>query len=1342
MIVDLDRAVRRLESNGQWSDPAPLSTYRYAPAYVLLGDPGAGKSIAFKRECRETHHAELVTARNFRAIYDTRRARSVETLFIDGLDEARAGGGDPRGPFDDIRARVREFAPRRVRLSCRELDWLGENDRSNLSKVAPGGELFVLRLEPLSRDEQRRIVEVRSGILDVEAFLAEAAERGVGGLLANPQTLVLLVQAVGENGEFPKGRTETFDRACLILAREPDDDHRIAAPLPHPGTLLDAAGRMCAVSLLSGSAGFALPDVSEADGFVHISVLGNKSDTAIRAAGTRLFAGVGNRRFAPVHANLAAFLGARYLAELVNGPVPRGRILSLLAGYDGAPPTPLRSLVAWLAALSPALRRSLIRRDPVAVLMYGDVRRFPPDHKSLLLDEVGAERTRLSGSFWPRSALEALATPDMEEPLRTLLRDPDRSDRRQTTLAVATEALRGAHPMPVLAADLLAVVRDPRWWPDTRVAALDAWIHSLAGNPARDERLREALGWIRDGSIKDDGSQILGTLLRKLYPRVLGPEEVWNYFGIPSQPLVGRFYKFWYELPDACPEDHLPAHLDYLAESGNASHNGLDLPRPSLLPVRFLARGIETHGEQVETARLTAWLRMELNEWRMFRPEDLDDHESTDQIRDWLAAHPKVQKAIIRFALRTDEFRAMESVQYQLNGLLYRSELPKEIGAWHLDEAVVAEDADLTTKHLMEFTRLLGRRPVAVDATLADARHRLRARPEALQILDSLLRSRLSEQHLSHRKHWQQVRARTIRPDVSLIRAVRSEEEELEHNCASPGLVHFLAQKYYEGRQVRESTGGHEHLVQALGGDERLADTALRAIRRTIERDDLPSAEKLVRLRRRNRMSWLEWPVLIGLGDRPVDEVLTLGDARLRAALACRLLQLGLAQQAAWYKRCVRARPDLVAEVLVLVGRALLASGETSVPDLQQLARDKDHAEVARQATLPLLRSFPARASDSQLVLLDALLWSGLVHLVTDGENSASFLRALVEGKARQRSTTRIARVRWLAAGLILDPERFQSELAEELRGSEKRIRSLARFCQPFGYEQPVRLTSATLEFLIRTLGSHGDPPIADLTVRTLDGIAVLLPRLIARLSQDQTRSATEALARLVADGRLSKWRPSIEAALDAQRVVRRDATFASPAPDKVIGALRDGPPANATDLQELVVDRLRRIGEEMRTTNANLWRQFWTEDKQRNRPKDEDACRDALLPLLQHRLPDGCDAQPEGQYAASRRADIWIASGAWNVPVEIKKNAHRDMWRAVRNQLLPRYANDPATDGLGIYLVLWFGPQHTAPAAKGPRPQAPEEMRDRLLDSLTPQERRRAAVLVMDVTPPRPAKR
>ena len=52
------------------------------------------------------------------------------------------------------------------------------------------------------------------------------------------------------------------------------------------------------------------------------------------------------------------------------------------------------------------------------------------------------------------------------------------------------------------------------------------------------------------------------------------------------------------------------------------------------------------------------------------------------------------------------------------------------------------------------------------------------------------------------------------------------------------------------------------------------------------------------------------------------------------------------------------------------------------------------------------------------------------------------------------------------------------------------------------------------------------------------------------------------------------------------------------------------------------------------------------------------------LLSDLRTRLPTGVDAQPEGPYARDKRADIRVACGDFEVPVEIKKNRHRDLWR------------------------------------------------------------------------------
>lgn len=1332
MIVDVDRSVRQRKPNGNWSDPAPLSTYRYAPAYVLLGDPGAGKTTAFERERAATQGADLVTARDFRTIHGDAPSHPTETLFIDGLDEARAGGGDPRGPFDQIRLRLKQQNPKRIRISCRELDWLGENDRTNLGKVVPGGEVISLRLDPLNADEQRLIIGAHQRITDPGAFVMEAADRGLESLLTNAQTLSLLVRVVADNEAFPKGRTETFEEACRLLAQEPNEEHLIAAPLPEPETVVETAGYMCALSLLSGSVGFSLRNARDSMGFVPISRFGATAGSAERAARTRLFTGVGDARFVPAHANIAAFLAAQHLARLVDGQAPGGRVLALLSGNDGFPPTPLRSLVAWLAVTSGALRKTLIERDPVAVLMYGDVRRFQPEDRALLLQEIARNPSRLYEGRWPDSALAGLASADMDPTLRGLLADPDRSDPKQKVVEIVTKALTQAPPNGHLTEVLLDVCLDERRSFQVREFALDAWIHSLANHPARDDRLREALGWIRDGRIKDYGGENLGTLLRDLYPRVFAPAQLWDYFGLPSRPLIGRFHRFWDELPDTCPEEHLPAHLDYLAASEDTIRPSPDLPRPSDLPVRFLARAVETYGERVEASRLTTWLRVGLDEWGMLRPEGFGTEDAIRQIREWLEAHPAAQKAVIRCALRRPEFRELEIVDYYVKELLYRSSLPDDIGAWHLDEAVTADDAQLTKKHLIAFRRRLEQNPIDVDATLASARDRLAGNQDALHLLDDLLRSSLPEWRLGHRARLQQARARMTEPDEGLLRAVRSEVQPLRENRASPGLLHELAQTRFEGRRIR-GPSSEARLLEALGGDAHLAGVALDAIRRTIERNDLPSVEHLVRLRGQHRMSAFVWPVLIGLNDWPPDEVVALAKDRLRVALACRMLQSGLTQEVSWYERCVRERPGLVAEILVRVGRVLLASGETSFPDVHQFAHDDAHSEVAQQATLPLLRAFPARATKSQLALLDALLRSGLRHLVRDERDRASF-RSVIESKARQTSTTRIARVRWLAAGLVLDPDGFLPALASEVRGSEARLRGLADFFTPFVLEGHEGLTPEATGFLIRALSRDSDPLIPDLTVRPIDGASLVLPRLIAQIAQHPAQTATDVLAALATDGSLSKWRSRIEEARDTQRVVRRDATYTPPASDDVIATLRDGPPASAADLRELAVDRLERIKEELRKTSANLWRQFWNEDSKT--PKHENACRDSLVAMLLSRLPPDCDAQPEGQYAANKRSDIRVTGSGWNVPVEIKKNSHRDVWSAVRNQLLPRYANDPATEGLGIYLVLWFGPELTA-IGEGRRPSTPDELRDRLVANFVPEERRRAAVLVMDVTPP-----
>ena len=144
------RICTELKADGQPSAsdalPKTLAEYREVHAYVLLGDPGSGKTTAFRAESGALgDEALFITARDFRVRAAAPHELSGKTLFIDGLDEVRAGQSDARTPFDEIRRLLIQLGRPRFRISCREADWLGENDRQGLSHVAPDSSLAVLR---------------------------------------------------------------------------------------------------------------------------------------------------------------------------------------------------------------------------------------------------------------------------------------------------------------------------------------------------------------------------------------------------------------------------------------------------------------------------------------------------------------------------------------------------------------------------------------------------------------------------------------------------------------------------------------------------------------------------------------------------------------------------------------------------------------------------------------------------------------------------------------------------------------------------------------------------------------------------------------------------------------------------------------------------------------------------------------------------------------------------------------------------------------------------------------------------------------------------------------------
>lgn len=182
-----------------------LEEFRDTPAYVLLGDPGSGKTTAFEVECEATKNGHLISARDFRTFdVNAHPEWRDKTLFIDGLDEVQAG------TFDEIRRRIDTLGRPLFRLSCGQADWLGNNDLTNLKSVSPNSNVASLRLNPLTNSDIENILKASSHVDDANKFITEATERRVDGLLTNPQSLEMLIEAVADDGICPESRLETF----------------------------------------------------------------------------------------------------------------------------------------------------------------------------------------------------------------------------------------------------------------------------------------------------------------------------------------------------------------------------------------------------------------------------------------------------------------------------------------------------------------------------------------------------------------------------------------------------------------------------------------------------------------------------------------------------------------------------------------------------------------------------------------------------------------------------------------------------------------------------------------------------------------------------------------------------------------------------------------------------------------------------------------------------------------------------------------------------------------------------------------------------------------------------
>ena len=1320
-----------------------LELFRSAPAYVLLGDPGSGKSTTFKTEagCLGAK-GKSMSARDFLAsdVHSHPEWRG-KTLFIDALDEMRVGSGDRRQALDSIRRSLDALGRPSFRISCREADWLGDNDRDKLAMVSPNASVKVLRLDPLTDRDVAQILEVHPGVGDAQRFVSEAQERGVDTLLSNPLTLNMLAAVGGGNGIWPQSRLETFEMACFQMAKEGNREHSLADPPPPAELLLDAAGRLCSYQLLSGAAGWS-PVYDDADtDFISLNDLEPSSLViAAHALSSRLFAGFGvdGGRVAPVHRQIAEFLSARYLARLIEDGLPAGRVVQLITAGDGMVVTVFRGLSAWLAALCPTARHDLISRDPVGVGLYGDLHGFSVDDKRTLLASLNREVAAYginAATFAP------LTTPDMESAIRDLLRDPRRDRDHQAATDLLLRVLRHGQPLTELFPVLFEVIYDKTRWPRVIEAALNAFIHTTVEREDGAGHLKEILSDIGSGTISDPDNELLGTLLVCLYPQEISSSGIWRYFTAKGNPdLIGAYFVFWERrLLERSSDQDIAELLDRLNELMPDLRATFRMYYLDRLPTRLLARALERLGDEQEPVRLYNWLTAAA--FSSWDPPGLPD-DSTDRIRAWLEQRPAIQKAVLLEGLaRCPDDGEFDVRVSQVWDLLHGSALPDDLGLWCLETAVAWTDAHpRAADHLLRHAvHLCGQKAGGLGLTHSVLRECTLGHEALERRLAELLQPRPQAVLPMRERNVDTGQAEADSRRRQWVERVRPHADALRENRANPNLLFDMARIHFGGFLLPGADMAWQQGLAGILEDDELVEAARAGLRGTVYRSDVPAVEEIVRLFTESQMDPLSLPFLAGMDEMSQADpegVERLSQLQMRQALAFNYCTpTGPDGDPPWYLRWLDSRLELVADVLVQCAVPAIRGGKEYVPELYQLVHQKNYGRVAAHAIPRLLASFPLRCNLRQLETLDGLLWAALQHA------DRMVLQALVEEKLSRKSLNLAQRIRWLAAGTIMAPGTYLEPLERLVKGRDDRVRKMAAFFAPdeslpFLVES---LDARTLHALISLMGRTFEPIDSGGWVTAEMRAAEQVDRLIRRLASLADCDAALALDALVDDEALSKWCVLLERVRDQQRVIHRDASYQHPDLGQVRKTLSNEAPANAADLAALVVHLLEKLAKRIRTSGNDEWQQYWNTGGvrgQRESPKIEAHCRDTLLSHLRNELPAGVVALTEVEYANDKRADIGVFHGGFNVPVEIKRDQDPRLWSALRDQLIAQYTNDPATGGHGVYLVFWFGDGRIPPPPQGRRPAGPAELRQRLEEQLTESERRWIAVRVIDVSP------
>lgn len=486
---------------------------------VLLGVPGSGKSVLLNH-FYESHkdECELVRVKEFVKMPVLVKS-TTKYFLIDGLDELRCASKEKESIIYDIVAKLKEIEEKcHTLISCREMDWYGDNDDAALQKYLtyPVKKAYVA---PLSDEQKESFAKT---FLEDKAESVKFISKVLGNnenseLLNIPQTLVMLLELYRDHpSEVPLKKIELYKKIVCLALEKKKTQLRESSCLSED-EVFKYAGYIAYFYMFSDFDNLDdeyLQEISDSSKYeieklqqvTRLNIFDNKPNENSTV----------NKKFS--HRTLAEYLCAYFLSKNCS----EKDVLNWIVSKNKKIPSELRGVFAWYCSLTES--EECFSIDPYGQYVYGDNSLFNWKNKEKVVRAIGRYADEIKPYFMHFG--EAYRKKDFYEPRldKFLISEFRAGLEKKNNYLLFLGFVMTNEDNPTV--EILNFAKEIVSKPDLEYHFKEMFIRYFANDVIY---LLELLKRVIDGGMQDSEDQLLDRLLSLLYPQIVKPSEIVSY---------------------------------------------------------------------------------------------------------------------------------------------------------------------------------------------------------------------------------------------------------------------------------------------------------------------------------------------------------------------------------------------------------------------------------------------------------------------------------------------------------------------------------------------------------------------------------------------------------------------------------------------------------------------------------------------------------------------------------------------------------------------------------------------------------------------------------------------